>query len=136
MKILFVCVENACRSQMAEGIFNHLAKGKHKAFSSGISLAKEVNPLAIKVMAEIDIDISEQKPRLLNPEIVKDVDKVISMGCIPPHQKQNFWCGGIDGCPAVKIDEDWSIEDPKGKSIEKFREVRDIIYKRIKDEEI
>lgn len=123
MKILFVCVENACRSQMAEGIFNHLARGEHKAFSAGTSLAKEVNPLAIKVMAEIGIDVSKQKPKLLNPEMIKDIDKVVSMGC-------------IDDCPAVKVDEDWSIEDPKGKGIEKFREVRDIIYKKVKNEKI
>lgn len=120
MKILFVCVENACRSQIAEGIFNHLAKDKHRAFSTGISLAKEVSPLAIKVMEEINIDISQQKPKLLDLKIVKDVDRVISMGC-------------IDGCPQVKIDENWEIEDPRGKGIEKFREVKEIIYQRIKD---
>lgn len=120
MKILFVCAENACRSQIAEGIFNHLVKDKHKSFSAGVSLAKEVSPLAIKVMEEIGIDITQQKPKLLNPERLKEIDVVISMGC-------------IDRCPAVKIDEDWQIEDPKGKAIEKFQEVRDIIYEKTKD---
>lgn len=120
MKILFVCAENACRSQMAEGIFNHLAKGKHKAFSAGISLAKELNPLAIKVMKEIGADIIHQKPNLFDLEMINNVDMVISMGC-------------IDSCPAVKIDENWRIEDPNNKGIEQFCEVREIIYQKIKD---
>lgn len=120
MKILFVCVENACRSQMAEGIFNYLANGKHIAFSAGISLAKKVNPLAIKVMKEINIDISAQESKLIEFEMVRSVDKVISMGC-------------MDRCPAVKIDEDWGIEDPKGKGIKKFRQIREIVYQRVKN---
>ncbi len=90
MKILFVCVENACRSQMAEGIFNHLVKGRHQAFSAGTSLAKGVNPLAIKVMEEIGIDITHQRPKLLDREMIKNMDMVISMGC-------------IDNCPTVRI---------------------------------
>ncbi len=120
MKILFVCVENACRSQIAEGIFNHLAKGKHKAFSAGTSLAKGVNPLVIKVMEEIGIDITQQRPELLDLKMTKNMGMVISMGC-------------IDSCPTVKINENWGIEDPKGKEIEKFREAREIIYQKVKD---
>ncbi len=124
MKILFVCVENACRSQMAEGIFNHLAKGGHLGVSGGISPDRKMNPLSITVLKEIDIDISHNKPKLISPDILKGVDKIISMGC-------------IQGCSAVRIDEDWKIEDPKGKGkgkgIEKFREVRDAIYKKVKD---
>lgn len=120
MKILFICVENACRSQMAEGVFNHLAKGEHEAFSAGISTAEEVNPLAVKVMEEIGIDISDQKPKLIDLEMVTDMDKVISMGC-------------IDKCPSVKIDEDWEIKDPKGKGIEKFRQAREMIYQKVKE---
>lgn len=131
MKILFVCVENACRSQMAEGIFNHLAKGKlrktfgllrgkHKAFSAGTSIAKEVNPLAIKVMKEIGIDIHLKKPKLVNPQMVKQTDIVISMGC-------------LDSCIPIKIDENWAIEDPKGREIGKFREIREIIFQKVKD---
>lgn len=120
MKILFVCVENACRSQMAEAIFNHLVKGKHRALSIGTSIAEEVNPSAIKVMKEIGIDISKNEPKLLNPEMVRSVDRIISMGC-------------LNKCPLVKIDEDWKIENPKGKGMEKFREVRQIIYQEVKD---
>ncbi len=120
MKILFVCVENACRSQMAEGIFNHLAEGRHKGFSIGTSIAEEVDPSAIKVMKEINIDISKNEPKSLIPEMVKNVDRIISMGC-------------INGCPLVKIDEDWEIGNPKDGGIEKFREVREIIYQKVKD---
>jgi arsenate reductase len=119
-KILFICVENACRSQMAEGIFNHLAKGKHKAFSAGTSVAKDVNHLVIEVMKEIGIDILKNTPKVLTPEMTKNMDRSISMGC-------------INGCPLVKIDEDWAIEDPKDKGIEKMREARKIIYQKVKD---
>lgn len=105
---------------MAESIFNHLSKGKHKAFSAGTSIAKEVNPLAIKVMEEIGIDISSQKPKLIDLKIIKDMDKIISMGC-------------VDGCSAIKMDENWKIEDPKDKGIEKFREIREIIFQKVKD---
>ncbi len=120
MKILFVCVENACRSQMAEAIFNHLVKGEHRAFSIGTSIAEEVNPLAIKVMKEMDIDISKNEPKLLNPEMVRNVDRIISMGC-------------VNECPLVKIDEDWNIENPKDKGIEQFREVRETVYQKVKE---
>lgn len=120
MKILFICVENACRSQMAGGIFNHLTRGRHKAFSSGISLAKEINPLAVGVMREIGIDISSQKPKMLDHKLAKEVDKVISMGC-------------INECPGIKIDEDWRIGDPKGKAIDKFRQSRDAIYGKVEE---
>lgn len=120
MKILFICVENACRSQMAEGVFNHLAKGEHEAFSAGASTVKEVNSLAIEVMKEIGIDITHQRPKLVKPKMVADVDTVISMGC-------------LDSCISIKIDENWEIEDPKGKGIEKFREVREIIYQKVND---
>jgi len=105
---------------MAEGIFNHLTKGRHKAFSAGISLAKEINPLAVEVMREIGVDISGQKPKMLDHKLAKEVDKVISMGC-------------INGCPVIKIDEDWQIEDPKGKAIDKFRQVKDIIYSKVEE---
>lgn len=97
-----------------------MTESKHKAFSAGISLANKVDPLAIEVMKEIGIDISGQEPKMINLRLAKDADKVISMGC-------------IDGCPAIKIDEDWEMEDPKGKGIEKFRQVRDIIYQKVKD---
>ena len=79
-----------------------------------------MNPLAIKVMEEIGIDTSGQKPKLIDLEMAKDMDEVISMGC-------------IDGCPTIRIDEDWKIEDPKDKGIEKFREIREKIAQKVKD---
>ncbi|MGB9612958.1 MAG: low molecular weight phosphatase family protein [Candidatus Margulisiibacteriota bacterium] len=122
--ILFVCIENSCRSQMAEGFFNHLAQGKAKAFSAGTQPSKEVNPLAIRVMKEVGVDISNQRPKLLTEEQIKNADRVVVMGC-------GADVGAV--CPAVVLErvENWDIEDPKGKPIEKFREVRDIIREKI-----
>lgn len=119
-KVLFVCVENAARSQMAEAFLNKLSSGKMAATSAGVKPAKEVNPMAIEVMREIGIDMSKQKPKMLTAEMVKAADQVITMGC------------GADVCPASPIEsEDWGIRDPSGKSIETFREVRDEIKKRV-----
>jgi len=121
-KILFVCVENACRSQMAEGFFNALARGKAAAKSAGNKPAKRVDPSAVKVMRESGIDISEQKPKMITGEMVLEADKVVLMGC------------GRDVCPIVPREVvDWQIEDPFGKGIEKFREVRDTIRRRVKE---
>ena len=115
-RVLFVCVENACRSQMAEGFLNALAAGKATAKSAGGNPAERVNPLAVEVMSEVGIDISEQKPKPITAEMIKESDKVILMGC------------GRDACPiAPREVEDWGIEDPVEKGIEKFREVRDAI---------
>lgn len=123
--ILFVCVENSCRSQMAEAFFNFYARGKDMdvyAESGGTNPAPQVNPLAIKVMREVGIDISSQKPKMLQPEMVKQAEKVITMGCKVK-----------DACPALFVEaEDWEIEDPAGKGIEKFREVREVIREKVK----
>lgn len=119
-KILFVCVENACRSQMAEAFFNKLARGKAVATSAGTQPSKEVNPKAVAVMREVGIDISKQKPKLLTSKMVKDADKVITMGC------------GVEVCPVLPVEtEEWQIEDPSGKPIEKFRKIRDEIRRRV-----
>jgi len=119
-KVLFVCVENACRSQMAEAFLNKLASGKVVAVSAGTKPSNEVNPKAIEVMKEIGIDMSKQKPKLLTQEMVQKVDKIITMGC------------GADFCPAPFLQtEEWKIEDPSEKPIEKFREVRDEIRRRV-----
>ena len=117
---MFVCVENACRSQMAEAFLNKLSSGRIKALSAGVKPAKEVNSDAVKVMKEIGIDVSEQRPKMLTREMIEEADKVITMGC------------GADVCPVPPVEsEDWGIEDPSGKPIEKFREVRDEINKRV-----
>jgi len=124
--VLFVCIENACRSQMAEGFFNHLNQGKTRACSAGTQPASEINPLAIEVMKEVGIDISGQKPKILTEELIRSADKVVVMGCGADVQAV---------CPTVSLEqvENWELEDPKGKPIEKFREVRDIIQKKVEN---
>jgi len=118
-KVLFVCVENSCRSQMAEAFFNSMAGGG--AESAGINPADEVDRIAIEVMKEIGIDISRKKPRMLNSNMNEKFDIIVTMGC-------------IDGCPITPRERtiEWNIEDPKGKSIRKYREVRDVIKQKVK----
>lgn len=119
-KVLFACVENACRSQMAEAFFNRMSK-KAVAISAGTRPAPHVNPLAVIVMNEVGIDISKAKPKMLTLEMIESADRVITMGCAVG-----------DVCPGTIVKtEDWGIEDPAGKSIEKFREVRDIILRKV-----
>ena len=115
MRLLFVCVGNSCRSQMAEGIARSLG---HDAASAGTHPATKVSPNAVLVCAEIGIDISNQQPKSVDNFSADDWDAVISMGC------------GVS-CPAMKIDEDWELDDPHGQSIEVFRETRDAIRDRI-----
>jgi len=115
VKLLFVCVGNSCRSQMAEGIARSLG---HEAASAGTHPASVVSPNAVLVCAEIGIDISNQQPKSVDNFSADDWDAVISMGC------------GVS-CPAMKIDEDWELDDPVGQSIEVFRETRDAIRDRI-----
>jgi protein-tyrosine-phosphatase len=120
-KVLFVCVHNAGRSQMAEAFFNKLAAGKATAFSAGTSPASIINPKVVEVMQEIGIDLSRQKPKRLTPELVEEADLVVSMGC------------GVENiCPAASIEtEDWDLEDPSEKPLEKVREIRDQIKTRV-----
>jgi arsenate reductase len=126
-QILFVCVENSCRSQIAEAIFNYLASKRNtpaRASSAGTMPVTEIDSEAIKVLKEIDVNISNKKPKLITEEMIKQADRVITMGCLKK-----------DVCPIIffsKI-EDWGIEDPKGKSIEKFREIRDIIKRKVEE---
>ncbi|MFN3309951.1 MAG: arsenate reductase ArsC [Anaerolineales bacterium] len=118
-KVLFVCIENSARSQMAEAFFNRMAKNA-KAGSAGTRPAKTVNPMAVLVMKEVGIDISGASPKLLTSGMLDGVDRVITMGC----SVENI-------CPASISNEDWGIEDPAGKPIEKVREIRDIIRKKV-----
>jgi len=123
-KVLFICIGNSARSQMAEAFFNHLAGGKAEALSAGTSPAREVAPLAIEVMKEAGIDMSRQRPKSLTEEMVSEAERVISMGC-----------GVKESCPAAlgaKIDEDWEIEDPLGQPLEKMREIREEIERRVR----
>ena len=123
-KVLFVCVENAGRSQMAEGFFRKYAPNGWASLSAGSRPTPEINPLAVEVMREVGIDISMQRPKELSDELVRASFLKISMGCID--QKE---------CPAVFLGnfQDWGIEDPKGKPIEKVRQIRDAIESRVKE---
>ena len=122
--ILFVCVENAGRSQMAEGFFKKYAPEGFVPASAGTKPISQINPLAIQVMNEIGIDISKQKPKDLSEDMMRNSDKIINMGCMD----NNF-------CPTLFIPKviDWGIEDPKEKQIEQIREIRDEIERRIKE---
>ncbi len=121
-KVLFVCVENAGRSQMAEAFANHYGKGEVEASSAGIMLADKVNPVVVEVMKEKGIDISENMPKLLTMKMAENADKIIAMGC-----SVEKYCPA----PLLKNVVDWDLEDPKGKSIEKVREIRDDIERRV-----
>jgi arsenate reductase len=120
-KVLFVCIENSCRSQMAEGLAREFGKDILEAYSAGSKPSREVNPNAIKVMKEIDIDISSYKPKGFKDLPIKTFDYVITLGC-----------GDI--CPFIPAKEhiDWLIDDPKGKEIEYFRKTRDFIEDKVK----
>jgi protein-tyrosine-phosphatase len=119
-RVLFVCVENACRSQMSEGFFKALARKNMAAKSAGNKPADKINPLAVQVMKEVGIDISRHKPKMITSEMVMEADKVVLMGC------------GRDACPLVpKEVVDWQIEDPAGKDLRKFREVRNNIKRKV-----
>jgi arsenate reductase (thioredoxin) len=122
--ILFVCVENAGRSQMAEGFFWKYAPEGYGPLSAGTKPTSQINALAIQVMNEIGIDISKQRSKDLTEDMMRNSDKIINMGCM----EKNF-------CPRLFIPKviDWGIEDPKDKPIEKVREIRDEIERRIKE---
>ena len=122
-KILFVCVENAGRSQIAEGFFKKLAPSEYEGISAGTIPVSEINPLAIKAMKEVDIDISDNKSKLVTNEMIEESDSVVNMGCMDK-----------ESCPALFVEEidDWAIEDPKGKSIEEIRKIRDSIETKVK----
>ncbi len=119
--VLFLCVHNAGRSQMALGWFNHLAGERALAWSGGSEPGTEVNPAAIAAMAEIGIDISEEFPKPWTDEIVRAADVVVTMGC-------------GDACPLFpgKRYEDWVLDDPFGKAVEEVRPVRDEIGRRVR----
>ena len=123
-KILFVCVENAGRSQMAEGFFRKIAPDAYQGISAGTKPVSEINPLAIQAMKEVDIDISDNKSKLVTNEMIEESDSVVNMGCMDK-----------ESCPALFVEDvtDWDIEDPKGKSIEDIRRIRDSIEIKVKE---
>jgi len=121
IRILFVCIENSCRSQMAEGFAKKFGGDKIEAFSAGSKPSGIVNPDAIKVMKEVGIDISDQISKGFELLPYNKFDYVVTMGC-------------EDVCPYFPAKEkiDWQIEDPKDKSIDVFRKVRDEIGSKVK----
>jgi len=122
-KVLFVCVENAGRSQMAEAFANKFGKYKFDASSAGNIPADKVNPVVVEAMKEVGIDISNNKPNLLTAKMAVDVDLIVTMGCNDQ---------GICPGPFFKPTIDWKLEDPKGKPLEKVREIRNEIEKQVK----
>ncbi len=121
VKVLFVCVHNSGRSQIAKAFFNALVKNKGIADSAGTKPAKQVNPVVVQVMREVGIDISREIPKLLTLELVEQFDRMITMGC-----------GVEETCPAGFLPtEDWGLDDPADKPIEEVRRIRDEIKARV-----
>ena len=122
--ILFVCVENAGRSQMAEGFFKKYDTKGFKVQSAGTKPVSQINSIVAQAMKEVGIDISKQKSKELTDEMIRDSDNVINMGCMD----KNF-------CPTIWVPKviEWNLEDPKGKSMEEVRAIRDEVEKRVKE---
>jgi arsenate reductase len=120
--VLFVCVHNAGRSQMAAGWLRHLAGDTIEVRSAGSEPANTVNPVAVTAMAEVGIDITTGTPRKLDYQTAESSDVIITMGC-------------GDACPVFpgKRYEDWKLDDPAGQDIEAVRSIRDDIKKRVQD---
>jgi len=118
--VLFVCVHNAGRSQMAAGYLRHLGAGRIEVRSAGSAPADTVNPAAVAAMAEEGIDISAEQPKILTTEAVEVSDVVVTMGC-------------GDACPLYpgKRYEDWTLDDPAGQGLEAVRPIRDEIRRRV-----
>ena len=118
--VLFVCVHNAGRSQMAAGYLRHLAEGRIEVRSAGSAPAHGINPAAVQAMAEEGIDISAEQPKILTTEAVEESDVVVTMGC-------------GDTCPFYpgKRYEDWTLDDPAGQGVDAVRPIRDEIRRRV-----
>lgn len=120
-EVLFVCVHNAGRSQMAAGFLAKLGEGAVHVKTAGSDPADEINPAVVEAMAEVGVDLSQEFPKPLTDEFVKAADVVITMGC-------------GDACPIFpgKKYEDWELEDPAGKDVESVRRIRDAIEARVR----
>jgi len=121
-EVLFVCIHNAGRSQMAAGLLNHRANGKVSVRSAGSEPASSLNSAVVEAMAEVGIDISQEFPKPLTDEGVRAADVVVTMGC-------------GDACPIYpgKIYRDWQLSDPAGRSLAEVREIRDDIDRRVQE---
>jgi arsenate reductase (thioredoxin) len=119
-EVLFVCVHNAGRSQMAAGLLDRLAKGRVHIRTAGSDPAEQINPVVVRAMDEVGVDLSKEFPKPLTDEAVKEADVVITMGC-------------GDACPIYpgKRYEDWELEDPAGKDPKTVRRIRDEVAERV-----
>lgn len=119
--VLFVCVGNSGRSQMAEAFFNHFCGGRSLAMSAGTWPARSVSRTAIAAMAELSIDITAQRPKPLAQQMIQQADRIITMGR-----------DVVESCPTgFHASEDWDLEDPQGQPLEKARLIRDQIRERV-----
>jgi arsenate reductase (thioredoxin) len=118
--VLFVCLQNAGRSQMSEALFARAAQGRHRALSAGTTPADRVHPEVVEVMRELGIDLSERRPQLLTRALAEEADVVVTMGC-------------GDACPYIpgKRYIDWDLRDPSGEPVETVRAIRDEIAHRV-----
>ena len=121
-RVLFLCVHNSGRSQMAEAFLNSLTNGRAKVASAGTDPAGRLNPMVVQAMAELGLDLSGHAPKLITQEMVDQADRVVTMGC------------SIDeACPATPVPtEDWGLEDPQGKPLEEVRPIRNEIRARVR----
>ena len=120
--VLFVCVHNAGRSQMAAGFLRHLAGDRVEVLSAGSMPGDRINPVAVEAMAEVGIDIAGKQPKKLSTDAVQASDVVVTMGC-------------GDACPFYpgKRYEDWPLDDPAGQGLEAVRPIRDAVRARVED---
>jgi arsenate reductase (thioredoxin) len=117
---LFVCLHNAGRSQMSAALFERAADGRHRALSAGTTPAEHVHPEVVTVMRELGTNLADRTPQLLSPELAEQADVIVTMGC-------------GDRCPYVpgKRYVDWELPDPKGQPLERVRDIRDEIARRV-----
>ena len=120
--VVFVCVENAGRSQMAEAFFRKFTENKFNVISAGTTPSPKLNPIVVQVMEEIGIDMTEQSPKTLSDSMISSSLKTVNMGCMDK-----------ESCPALFVKDviDWNIPDPKEKTIDQVREIRDQIENKV-----
>ena len=119
--VLFVCIHNAGRSQIAEALFNAYAGGSAVAVSAGVEPVAALNLNVIATMRDAGYDIRDQHPKMLTDEMIDAADRVITMGCMDD-----------PSCPAILAEEDWGLDDPAGAPLPKVREIRDEIARRVR----
>jgi arsenate reductase (thioredoxin) len=119
-RVLFVCLQNAGRSQMSEALFERVADGRHEAMSAGTTPAERVHPEVVEVMRELGVDLADRTPRALTRELAEQADVVVTMGC-------------GDACPYIpgKRYVDWDLPDPAGRPIDEVRDTRDAIARKV-----